>query len=42
MRDSSPFEDDVCLKGALTVIVRCANRSPCGDQLAEVRGCGFV
>ena len=42
MGDWSPLEDDVLLKGTLTVIVRRRDGRPCVGRRVVVRGCGFV
>lgn len=42
MSDWSPLDDDVYLKGTLTVIVRRRDGKPKAGQLVVVRGCGFV
>ena len=42
MDDWSPLEDDVFLKGVLTVIVRRPDGRPLARQRVTVRGCGFV
>ncbi len=42
MGDWSPLEDDVLLKGSLTVIVTRPNGRPCAGQRVVVKGCGFV
>jgi hypothetical protein len=42
MSDWSPLEDDVLLKGVLTVIVRRRNGRPYAKQPVSIRGCGFV
>jgi hypothetical protein len=41
MDDWSPLEEDVWLKGTLTVVVRRRNGRPCVGQEVIVRGCGF-
>lgn len=38
----SPLEDDVLLKGTLTVIVHSRHGRPCKGQSVMIRGCGFV
>ncbi len=42
MGDGSPLEDDVLLKGVLTVIVRRRDGRPCRGHRVLVRGCGFI
>lgn len=42
MGDWSPLEEDVLLKGTLTVIVRRPDGRPRAGQQVVVRGCGFV
>jgi hypothetical protein len=42
MGDWSPLEDDVLLKGTLTVVVRRRDGRPYPGRRVEVRGCGFV
>jgi hypothetical protein len=42
MGDWSPLEEDVFLKGTLTVVVRRRNGRPRAGQQVRVRGCGFV
>ncbi|MGL4424393.1 MAG: hypothetical protein ACRCZF_27305 [Gemmataceae bacterium] len=42
MGDWSPLEDDVLLKGTLTVIVRRRDGRPQVGMQIRVRGCGFV
>ena len=42
MDDWSPLEEDVYLKGTLTVFVRRANGRPRPGQRVTVQGCGFV
>lgn len=42
MSDWSPLEDDVLLKGLLTVIVHRRDGSPCRRQRISVRACGFI
>ncbi|MDY3554383.1 hypothetical protein R5W24_003505 [Gemmata sp. JC717] len=42
MGDNSPLEDDVLLKGTLTVVVRRRDGRPGAGQRVRIRGCGFV
>lgn len=42
MGDWSPLEDDVLLKGALTVVVRRRDGRPCADHQVVIQGCGFI
>jgi hypothetical protein len=42
MGDWSPLEDDVLLKGTLTIIVRRRDGRPRAGQRVQVRGCGLV
>jgi hypothetical protein len=42
MGDWSPLEDDVLLKGMLTVVVHNYNGHPCGGLRVQIRGCGFI
>jgi len=42
MSDWSPLEDDVLLKGLLTVVVRWESGGPCAGRQVVIRGCGFV
>ena len=42
MRDWSPLEEDVWLKGTVTVVVTRPDGRPCRDHPVVVRGCGFV
>jgi hypothetical protein len=42
MGDWSPLEDDVLLKGTLTVVVRRPDGRPLAGQRVVVRGCGFI
>jgi hypothetical protein len=42
MGEWSPLEDDVLLKGTLTVVVRRPDGRPCPGRRVVVRGCGFV
>jgi hypothetical protein len=42
MGDWSPLEDDVLLKGTLTVFVRRRDGRPCRGQRVTISGCGFV
>jgi hypothetical protein len=42
MDDWSPLEDDVFLKGTLTVVVRRRDGRPCRGERVSIRGCGFV
>jgi hypothetical protein len=42
MSDWSPLEDDVLLKGLLTVIVRRPGGRPAGNQHVTIHACGFV
>jgi hypothetical protein len=42
MGDWSPLEDDVLLKGTVTVVVRRRDGRPRAGQRVIVRGCGFV
>ncbi|HEV3437296.1 MAG TPA: hypothetical protein VG122_08055 [Gemmata sp.] len=42
MGDWSPLEDDVFLKGMLTVVILNRNGHPCGGLRVVVRGCGFI
>lgn len=42
MEDWSPLEEDVLLKGMLTVIVSGRNGSPRAGQQVLISGCGFV
>jgi hypothetical protein len=41
MGDWSPLEDDVLLKGTLTVVVRRAAGRPRHGQRVLIRSCGF-
>jgi len=36
------LEDDVLLKGMLTIAVRRRNGRPVSNQRVTIRGCGFV
>jgi len=36
------LQDDVLLKGMLTVVVRRQDGNPCGGEKVVIRGCGFV
>jgi hypothetical protein len=40
--DWSPLEDDVLLKGTLTVVVRRRDGRPCPKKWVLLRGCGFL
>jgi hypothetical protein len=42
MSEWSPLEDDVLLKGMLTVVVRLPDGRPVRGRRVLVRGCGFV
>lgn len=42
MSDWTPLDEDVYLKGTLTVIVRGADGRPRAGQQISIRGCGFV
>lgn len=42
MSDWSPLEEDVLLKGTLTVLVLSRSGRPCSGQEVVIRGCGFV
>jgi hypothetical protein len=42
MNDWSPLEEDVLLKGTLTVVVRRGDGRPAAGQRVAIRGCGFV
>ena len=42
MNDWSPLEDDVLLKGLLTVVIRRRDGRVRPGQRVTVRGCGFV
>jgi hypothetical protein len=42
MRDDSPLDDDILLRGTLTVVVRRRNGLPSIGRMVTVRGCGFV
>ena len=42
MGDWSPLEDDVLLKGMLTVLVRRPDGRPYPGRRVAVRACGFV
>lgn len=42
MSDWSPLEEDVYLKGLLTVVVQRPDGRPCRGRRVIVRGCGFV
>jgi hypothetical protein len=42
MGDWSPLEDDVLLKGMLTVVVRRRDGRPRSGQRVTVYGCGFI
>jgi hypothetical protein len=41
MDDWSPLEEDVLLKGRLTVVVRRRDGRPRAGQRVMIRGCGF-
>ena len=42
MSDWSPLEEDVYLKGTLTVVLRRRDGRPCRGRRVTVRACGFV
>jgi hypothetical protein len=42
MGDWSPLEDDVLLKGTLTVVVSRRDGRPAAGQEVLVKGCGFL
>ncbi len=42
MGDWSPLDEDILLKGTLTVVVRRRDGRPSRGQRVSVRGCGFI
>src|SRR5213596_2747258 len=42
MNEWSPLEEDVFLKGLLTVVVRRRDGRPLSDRRVMIRGCGFT
>jgi hypothetical protein len=42
MGDWSPLEEDVLLKGLLTVVVHRPDGQPARNQSVKILGCGFV